>query len=232
MSERKKLIVFASGTEQGGGSGFKQLARYAAGGGASYEVCAVVSHHEHGGVRIKADELSIPFEYFPRPHESIGYRDLVTKYRADYAALSGWMRFVEGLDPARTINIHPSLLSFRQGRFGGKGMYGHKVHEAVHEALHKGELDQLTNGKDGVHAIAHSGFTMHFVTNRYDDPDTTFAEVRVAIDRSMSPDTIQDLVKKAEHMWQPILTDMVTSGKIRYEDAKVVAPIGYGLMPK
>ena len=66
--------------------------------------------------------------------------------RADFVMCSGWLKFVRGLDPARTVNIHPGPLP----QFGGPGMYGHHVHEAVMAAYHRGEITQ-------------SALTMHFV---------------------------------------------------------------------
>ena len=56
-----------------------------------------------------------------------GYRSLVRYFAADYVMLSGWLKLAAGLDPARTINIHPGPLP----RFGGPKLYGHFVHNAV-----------------------------------------------------------------------------------------------------
>src|SRR3989344_1597419 len=136
--ERPKLIVFASGTKDGGGSGVENL-------GTSKErdadIVAVVSNHEHGGLRERAERLGIPFVYMPPPYDAEHYRNVLDQVFAENApkngsaisgltprsqsdftgwvALSGWMKHVVGLDPARTFHIHPALLSQLDHRFGG-----------------------------------------------------------------------------------------------------------------
>ncbi len=111
-----RLIVFASGTKEGGGSGFENLVRYAQDHQDAYEIVAVVSNHENGGVRKKADRLGIPFVFMSVPFEDDHYRAIVEKSGAEWVALSGWLKKVSGLDPAKTFNIHPALLSFDNSR--------------------------------------------------------------------------------------------------------------------
>jgi len=228
---RPQLIVFASGTAEGGGSGFENLvihsrsyaertpknsmlstgqARNDAADTFDYDVAAVVSNHEHGGVRRRADQLDVPFIYFdpnsyPNVLENIRirYAEIVHRAGAEWVALSGWLRKVEGLRPARTSNIHPALLSQLGGKFGGKGMYGHRIHEAVKAALDAGE-------------IIESGFTMHFVTDEM-DRGPIFFERRVPLTKNMSADDIATAVNKEEHRWQPKLTNMVVHGEIRWD---------------
>lgn len=194
---KPKLIVFASGNKDGGGSGFENLVVKSRGDKPELqaEIVAVVSHHEHGGVRQRADKLDVPFIHFPKPYDAAGYQHLVNATGAEWIALSGWLKLVEGLDPARTFNIHPALLSQLNGRFGGPGMYGHHVHEAVAKALANGEIKE-------------SGLTMHFITAEY-DRGTVFFEYSVPLSPGMSPDTIEKLVNAAEHEWQPRITNLV-----------------------
>ncbi|HEY4526432.1 MAG TPA: formyltransferase family protein [Candidatus Paceibacterota bacterium] len=197
---KSQLLVFASGTESGGGSGFENLVNSP---DLDADIVAVVSNHEHGGVRRKAEKLGIPFIYFPGPFDAEHYQKIVADSGAEWAALSGWMRHVSGLDPARTINIHPALLSFRNGYFGGKGMYGHHIHEAVKAALDAGELHE-------------SGFSMHFVTEEMDRGPIIF-ECRVPLAKGMNADEIAAAVNKAEHKWQPKITNMVVHGHIHWD---------------
>ena len=81
--------------------------------------------------------------------------------QVDFVALAGFLLKVpQGLVdefPGRMLNLHPSLLP----AFGGKGMYGHHVHRAVHEALQKG-------------AIEETGITLHWVDSGYDTGLTFF----------------------------------------------------------
>src|SRR3990167_5361317 len=205
---RPKLIIFASGTATGGGSGFENLATSP---DLDANIVAVVSNHEHGGARERAERLGIPFIYFEcrtsdvrHPMSLIGeYRDIVKKSGTEWVALSGWLKHVVGLDPAKTFNIHPALLSFDHGRFGGPGMYGRQLHEAVKCALDAGE-------------IAESGFSMHFVTNEM-DRGPVFFEHRAPLTKGMSAEAIEEAVRAAEHEWQPKLTNMVVHGEISWD---------------
>ena len=225
---RPRIIVFASGVKDGG-SGFENLVMATRSGSpASFrvneldaEIVAVVSNHEHGSIRKRADRLGIPFIYFnPSEHTNIpkyvsmSYREIVEKSGAEWVVLSGWLKQVHGLDPARTFNIHPALLSQLGGRFGGHGMFGNKVHEAVAAALERGEINE-------------SGFTMHFVTEEM-DRGPAFFECKVPLRKGMTAEEIETVVKAAEHEWQPKITNMVVHGEIRWDGknpASLVVPV-------
>jgi phosphoribosylglycinamide formyltransferase 1 len=206
MKESPNILVFASGTKTGGGSGFERLVR------ASQttppvlgaQICGVVTNHLEGGVWQKAQALGIPAEYWPGPYRAQGYQDLVKKFRADYVMLSGWLKLVAGLDPARTINIHPGPLP----RFGGPNMYGRFVHEAVIAAYRRGE-------------ITHSAITMHFVDERYDHGPIFFA-LPVPIEPDDTPETLAARVNQAEHEWQPRVLNYVVHGQVRLGGREVV----------
>jgi len=202
---RPKIIVFASGTKTGGGSGFENLVKATKSGVLDADIVAVVSNHEHGGVRERADRLGVPFFFFSGPYDAEHYSSFLQKARMQngWVALSGWLKKAEGLDPRTTFNIHPALLSFDHGRFGGVGMYGHHIHEAVKAALDAGEITE-------------SGLSMHFVTDEY-DRGPVFFEHRVPLQKGMSADEIARAVNKAEHEWQPKITNMVVHGKIRWD---------------
>lgn len=212
---RPKFIVFASGTRDGGsshttkteypqenlggGSGFENLVQSP---DLDAEIVAVVSNHEHGGVRERAERLGIPFVYFSGPYDAGHYQKIVADSGAEWTALSGWLKKVEGLDPAKTFNIHPALLSQLGGRFGGEGKWGSRVHEAVKAALDAGEITE-------------SGFTMHFVTDEY-DRGPVFFEHRVPLEKGMTAEEIARAVNAAEHEWQPKITNAVAHGEIRW----------------
>ena len=65
---RPKLFIFASGTATGGGSGFEKLVTASRNGVLDADIVGVVSNHEHGGVRERAERLGVPFFYFPGPY--------------------------------------------------------------------------------------------------------------------------------------------------------------------
>ena len=200
---KPKLIIFASGAKESGGSGFENLVRASREEILDADIVAVASNHEHGSVRNRADRLGIKFIYFPGPYESENYTKIITDTGADWIALSGWFQMVKGLDPAKTFNIHPALLSCLGGRFGGKGMYGNHVHEAVMEAF-----------RDGT--VTHSAVTMHFVTPVYDE-GPIFFQFPVEILPDDTPESLGARVNMAEHEWQPRLTNMVVNGEISWD---------------
>jgi folate-dependent phosphoribosylglycinamide formyltransferase PurN len=203
-----KIIVFASGTKDGGGSGFENLVTASRDGRLSGEISAVVSNHEFGGVRQRADRLGVNFIHFPakKPMDGESGTEFGTaeNYRkltegAVLVCLSGWLKLVTGLDPQKTINIHPGPLP----RFGGAGMYGHHVHEAVMEAYKKGD-------------VKNSAVSMHFVTEKYDEGPLFFSQP-VEILPDDTADTLAARVLEAEHKWQPIITNKVLIGEISWD---------------
>ena len=196
-----KLLIFASGTKEGGGSGFENLVQATQNGTLHADSVGVVSHHEHGGVWKHAKRLSIRFFYFPEPWTANAYQKIRTESGADFCALSGWMKPVAGLDPKTTFNIHPAPLP----RFGGKGMYGLRLHKAV--------LDAYRNGE-----ITHSAVTMHFVADEY-DAGPTFFSTPVPIEPDDTPETLQARVKEMEHRVQPVVTDRVLRGELTWDRA-------------
>ncbi len=196
---KPKLTVFASGSKDGGGSGFEKLVENMRAGVLDADIVAVVSNHEHGGVRERADRLGIPFIYSPKPRTAEDYKKIMRETSADYAALSGWLGFVEGLDPKTTFNIHPAWLP---SPFGGTGYYGHHVHVAVLEAYKRGEVE-------------HAGVSMHFVTPVYDE-GAVFFRRKIPIIPDDTPDTLAKRVNEMEHKWQSIITNKVVNGEISW----------------
>lgn len=218
---KPKLIIFASGTKDGGGSGFETLVQATKTGVLDADIVAVVSNYEQGGVRQRADKLGIPFVFFSGPYSPEEYQRIVAENKAEWVALSGWLRMVHGLDPRKTINIHPAPLSISHGRFGGAGLYGIRVHEAVHEAVARDE-------------ISSSGPTMHFVTDKY-DTGPIFFEHRVPITKNMTTEQIAKAVNDVEHEWQPAITNLVVHGDIHWDGKdphSLRVPDGYAFLPK
>jgi len=209
---RPKLLVFASGSAEGGGSGFENLVNQANDGMLDADIVAVVSNYEQGGVRQRADKLRVPFVHFPKPWKRDEYRRIAEDSGAEFFALSGWLKLVRGLDPRTTFNIHPGPLP----EFGGAGMYGHHVHEAVIEAYRRGE-------------VTHSAVCMHFVTPEYDRGPIFFRH-NVKIKKDDTSDLIGSRVNKCEHRWQPEITNLVVHREITwdgYDPDSLRCPSGY-----
>ncbi len=217
---KPRILVFASGSATGGGSGFEQLVTASRGGPLDANIVAVVSNHEHGGVRQRADKLNIPFVYFHQPFTGEEYQHWAQIWEADFCALSGWLKKVSGLDPATNFNsktvfnIHPGPLP----QFGGPGLYGHHVHEAVIAAFKR-------------HEITHSAVSMHFVTAEYDQ-GPVFLNYRVKINEDETAESLAHRVNDAEHYYQPRITNLVVNGRISWDGINpdsLICPHGYAI---
>jgi phosphoribosylglycinamide formyltransferase-1 len=217
---RPKVLVFASGSAEGGGSGFEKLVLASRGGPLEADIVAVVSNYANGGVRVRADKLGVPFLHFPKPWTDEEYQRFASESGADFSALSGWLKLVTGLDPttrfnSRTVfNIHPGPLP----DFGGPELYGHHVHEVVMAAFGRRE-------------ITHSAVSMHFVTGEY-DRGPVFFRCKVKINDDDTPDTIGTRVNEQEHLHQSKITSMVVNGLIKWDGIdpnSLEVPSGYSI---
>ena len=157
-----------------------------------------------GSVR-EPDALHIPFEHWSGPFDAKGYRAFVEKYQADFVMCSGWLKFVRGLDPAKTVNIHPGPLP----RFGGSGMYGHHVHEAVMAAYHRGEITQ-------------SAVTMHFVDDVAYDNGPIIFQMPVLIRPDDDAETLAKRVNEKERAWQSYILNLVVHRYIYLSNGQVI----------
>lgn len=224
---KPKLLVFASGGPgpKDGGSGFEKLVEASRRGCLKADIVGVVSNHEHGGVRERADRLGIRFIFFKGPYTAEAYQAIAEQSGADFFALSGWLKMVKGLNPntrfnSKTVfNIHPGLLP----NFGGPGMYGHHVHEAVMADFHQGEIEETE-------------LNMHFVTEGHKPEDydrgPVFLKVRIRIRVDDTPETLGKRVNRLEHLYQWSVTDLVVNGLIRWDgvDPKsLVVPPNYAI---
>ena len=156
-----------------------------------------------------ASERDIPTTTIDRRHHSRAelaeaLATFLAPHRPDWIVLGGFMSMfpLPASWAGITLNVHPSLLP----AFGGKGMYGHHVHEAV-----------LARG------CRVSGCTVHLVTEVVDGgPILDQATVRVEPDDT--PDTLAARVQAAERELYPrVLADLI-DGRIRIEDGRVTRP--------
>ena len=205
QTKKPRLLIFASGSAVGGGSGFENLVDASRNGILNAEIVGVVSNYEFGGVRKRGDLLGVPFIHFPKPWTAEQYQRIANETSAEFFALSGWLKLVSGLDPktnfnsSTVFNIHPGPLP----EFGGAGMYGHHVHEAVVEAYKRSE-------------VTHSAVSMHFVTEEY-DRGPVFAIRKVKITDDDTAETLGKRVNEMEHKCQPYVTNLIVSGLIHWD---------------
>lgn len=217
---KKKLFIFASGKSHPdiGGTGAENLAKCL---GTNDVDVVIISSHERGSVRKKADRLSVPFEYFPGPYTTKGYQEFVEGLcqkmnlnESDiWYALSGWFRWVYWLHPARTFNIHSAPLP----RFAG--MWGEGLHRAVWDVYMKGEITE-------------SEIVMQFVTltdEKYDDGPVFF---RISVPMVGIPnfEAFKKITHETEHQFQPEITRLVIRGEISWDGVhpeSLKVPVNY-----
>ena len=178
-----RLAVLASG----GGSNLQALVEYFASPGArlAATVVLVASDRPGAGALAKALSRNIPAAILENSKDGPGIVKLLESHHVEMIVLAGYLRLV----PAevlrrwsgRIVNIHPALLP----KFGGKGMYGRRVHEAV-IAAGEGE----------------SGATVHHVTDEY-DRGLIIAQESVPVVKGDTPDSLAARVLEAEHRLYP-----------------------------
>jgi len=224
---RPRILVFASGEKDGGGSGFEKLVKMSRLGYLRAEIVGVVSNYENGGVREKADRLGIPFEFFDKKSLTSGlekdsddykaaeeakYQRLFQKYDEPWVCLSGWLLFVRGLPTNKVINIHPGPLTF-----GGKDMHGDAVHRAVMAVFYAGE-------------IKNSAVSLHFAPpDKPYDSGPLIAMIPIPINDNDTWESLKKRVNEAEHQWQWFIINLVVNGEISLEGDKVHVPYWYTL---
>lgn len=172
--KKVNIAIFASG----GGTNCENIIRYFKD---SAEVCTalVVSNKADAPVLRKALKLGVPVQIVTKAelNDETVMMPLLQQYAIDFIVLAGFLPlipdFLVEAYPRRIVNIHPSLLP----KFGGKGMWGHHVHEAVKAA---GETE--------------TGMTVHYVSNVCDGGEI-IRQFRVAL----TPDDTADDIAEKEH---------------------------------
>ncbi len=210
MQKKPRILVLASGSATGGGSGFQELVEFSRTDPPvlDAEIVGVGCNHPEGGVYQKAQTLGVPFDFGSGPFTGGWYRRLKKKYGADHVTCSGWLPYVRGLDPATTTNIHPGALP----AFGGKGMYGHHVHEATIKAFREGRVKQ-------------SAVTMHFVTEEEDDEydrGPIILQYPILIRPNDTAESLGERVNEKERAIQAHILNRVVHGMICLENGRVV----------
>ena len=178
----KNLVIFASGS----GSNAENIIRYFA---TKPDFCVKKIYCNVPGAYVleRARQLQVPACVFTR-EEFRNPDKLLRRLQdegTDFIVLAGFLWLVPpcitAAYPNRIVNIHPALLP----AYGGKGMYGHHVHEAV---LAAGEQQ--------------SGITIHYVNDRYDSGDIIF-QATCPVLPDDTPDTLAARVHELEYQHFP-----------------------------
>lgn len=177
----KKIAILASGE----GTNAERIIRYFT-GHPTVEVAVIITNKAEAGVIRRAKNLQVPVEFLPAPAFKEGkVTERLRQYETDFVVLAGFLLRVpdDMLEayPNRIVNIHPSLLP----KFGGKGMYGSKVHEAV---LAAGETE--------------SGITIHYINEHYDE-GTIILQAQCPVMEGDTPDTLASRVHQLEYEHYP-----------------------------
>jgi len=189
------LAIFVSGS----GTNCENIIRYFSGSD-SVSVALVVSNRPDAYALVRAEKLGVPTAVVPKAqlNDPEVMLPLMRRYDIGFIVLAGFLPLVPDflIDafPRCIVNIHPALLP----KYGGKGMWGHHVHEAVKAA---GETE--------------TGITIHYVTPVCDSGEI-IAQFRTALSPEDTPETIADKVHALEMRHFPeVLADLISDSNFR-----------------
>ncbi|TDQ07462.1 phosphoribosylglycinamide formyltransferase [Pedobacter metabolipauper] len=183
---KKRIAIFASGS---GSNAQKLMEHFKPNTGV--EIALVLSNNPDAYVLQRADNYEIPVHIFDRQefYHTNDVIDLLKNLDIDLIVLAGFLWLIPknliSEYPGRIINIHPALLP----KFGGKGMYGDHVHNAILEA---GETE--------------GGITIHYVDENYDEGQYIY-QARYKIDKGDNLEMIKFKGQQLEHHHYPRIID-------------------------
>ena len=207
LSDKLNIAVFASGK----GSNFKSiLESIKLGKIRNAHIVIVVSNNPDAGALEVARENNIPILHINRRQFAsdddfnAALMSAMQKDRVNFIVLAGYMKKI---DPNiikafknRIVNIHPALLP----KFGGKGMYGIHVHEAVIASKEK-----------------FSGASVHIVDEEYDHGPIVLQKT-VQVEPDDTPETLATKVLQIEHDIYPEAIRLFAEGRVRVDGQKVI----------
>jgi phosphoribosylglycinamide formyltransferase/phosphoribosylglycinamide formyltransferase-1 len=167
------------------------------------KVVLVASNRADSPALIRAATASIDIASFDATDDGSSLLALLRRSRADLVVLAGYLKRIPSSVvreySGRIINIHPALLP----AFGGEGMYGHRVHEAV-----------IASG------ASESGVSVHLVDDEY-DRGPIVAQWRIPVEPSDNAESLAARVLAVEHIVYPRVIEMVAI--LQQLEAKVTA---------
>lgn len=187
---RRKLAIFASGA---GTNAAKLIAHFKE--NASGKIALVVCNKPEAGVIQIADHEGVEVLLIEKEQwfRGDGYVGELKKREVDVLILAGFLWKLPSTIikswPGKILNIHPALLP----KYGGKGMYGNKVHEAV---LAAGDTE--------------SGITIHVVDEQYDHGPTVF-QATCPVFSDDNPTTLAERIHELEHRYYPEIVEKFIS---------------------
>lgn len=189
----KNVAIFASGN----GTNAERVITDLAPSDAA-KVVVVVTNNPKAGVINRAKQAGVAVELIDQNWDQTGdLIEMLSRHETDIILLLGYLKLlpvgvIEKYD-GHIVNLHPALLP----KYGGKGMYGHFVHEAV------------ANSGDSV-----SGLTFHRVNNLYDDGEILY-QAKIDLPENVEARTIQELENNLEaEKVAPAIRELIESGVI------------------
>ena len=183
-----RIAIFASGS----GSNAENIVHYFS-GSSEFQFPLIISNQPNAYIHKRAETLETPSFTFTKEQffDAKPVLELLAEYNIDAIVLAGFLLKIPTLliqhFPDKIINIHPALLP----KFGGKGMYGARVHQAVKEA---GEPE--------------TGITIHYVNENYDDGNIIF-QARCPISATDTAEMIAAKVHLLEHEYYPQVIEKI-----------------------
>lgn len=186
-----KLAILASGN----GTNAQQISEYFRGSD-KVSVDCIIYNRKDAFVAKRAENLGIPAQYFKRAdfYENGAVLHFMQERGIDWVILAGFLWLVPedilNAYPERVINIHPALLP----KYGGMGMYGHHVHEAV-----------IANRE------RESGITIHIVDQHY-DKGTILFQAKCQLTDADTPDSLAEKIHLLEKEYFPKVIEKTVLG--------------------
>ncbi|MEP3372439.1 MAG: phosphoribosylglycinamide formyltransferase [Maribacter dokdonensis] len=186
----KKIILFASGS----GSNVENIANYFK-LRKDVTICCVLTNKSDAKVIERCNRLGINALFFNKQafSKSNFILDMLRSLEPDLIVLAGFLwkipEAITNAFPNKIVNIHPALLP----KYGGKGMYGMHVHNAVKEAKE-----------------AETGITIHYVNAHYDE-GAIIQQVKTVVNPKDSPEDIASKVHLLEYEFFPKVIDELLS---------------------
>lgn len=168
------------------GSGFETIQKAIENKILDAKVVVVITNNTNAGVLEKAESYNIPYfiindKRYPGQDIDDKITRLLLEFGCDYIFLSGYMKKIESkllkAYPNKIINTHPAILP---SIYGGVGMYGRFVHEAV-----------IKNGEK------ESGVTIHFVNEVYDEGEKILVK-KLKLEENETVNTLEEKIKNLE----------------------------------
>jgi len=191
--ENIQIAIFASGNGTNAENIISHLKNIS-----TINVSLIVSDKENAGIHDVAFKNKIPIFVIPKSDINIGDEILrhLKSHQIDFIVLAGYLKKIPvnilRAYERNVINIHPALLP----KYGGKGMYGKHVHEAVIE-----------------NKETESGMTIHYVDEIYDNGEIILQE-KCSISENDTADTLAEKIHQLEHKHYPEVIASLLKTKI------------------